>query len=264
MSKPGVSVIMSVYNTTLQHLAAAIESILKQTYRDFEFVIVDDGSDAQTAQILEHYTKQDKHIMLIHNTHNLGLTKSLNKAIKYAHGNYIARMDADDISLPYRLQRQLKFLKLGQFDLVGARATHINERGHKSGTTSPTPQGTMRSALIRGNFFVHGALFCTRQVFNERYNEQFIFAQDYEFLLRLAAKGYRLGFDNTPLLYYRLGSNTLSQQRAKQQELFALKARWLAISRYGYGYRYFPYLARAAAAWALPLKLKRILLPAAT
>lgn len=101
---------MAVYNQAAT-VSGAIKSILNQTYPDFELIIVNDGSMAATGSILESLTLQDKRIILINNRRHLGLTKSLNKAIKVARGLYFARMDADDLAFPQRFAEQIAYLK---------------------------------------------------------------------------------------------------------------------------------------------------------
>jgi len=111
MDRPKISVIMSVYNGE-KYLREAIESILNQTFRDFEFIIINDGSTDKTSEILSSYN--DPRIVIINNKRNIGLTKSLNKGLKMVKGEYIARQDADDVSLPERLERMVNFLDMNR------------------------------------------------------------------------------------------------------------------------------------------------------
>ena len=106
---PQVSVVMSVFNGEA-HLEQAIESVLNQRFRDFEFIILDDGSTDGSLEILKQMAQRDNRIHLVQNHMNLGLIASLNKGIRLSKGKYIARQDADDISLPERLACQVKFL----------------------------------------------------------------------------------------------------------------------------------------------------------
>ena len=101
-----VSVIMSVYNGE-KYLKKAIESILRQTYRNFEFIIIDDGSKDTSLNIIKKYEKMDKRIIVIENKLNIGLVESLNRGIKIANGKYIIRMDADDIAMKNRIKKQV-------------------------------------------------------------------------------------------------------------------------------------------------------------
>ena len=110
MNEIKVTVLMSVYNGE-KYLSQSVESILNQTYENFEFVIIDDGSTDNSYSILKQYASQYSQIVLIKNEKNLGLTKSLNLGLKIAKGKYIGRQDADDVSHPERLEREIEFLE---------------------------------------------------------------------------------------------------------------------------------------------------------
>ena len=126
---PKVSVVMCVHNGE-RYLYEALESVLNQTFEDFEFIIVDDASADNTPAILKEYAAQDGRIRLMRNAHNLGLTRSLNKALRLAKGEYIARQDADDISLPQRLEKQVEFLNSNsRTAVVGSWTEVIDEYG---------------------------------------------------------------------------------------------------------------------------------------
>ena len=127
MKTPKVTVLMSVYNGK-KYLHESVGSILNQTFKDFEFVIINDGSTDGTEKILEEYSRIDKRIVLIHNKENLGLTKSLNKGIKVARGEYIARMDMDDISASDRLKKEVEFLDHHQdYAVIGTFVKIMNK-----------------------------------------------------------------------------------------------------------------------------------------
>lgn len=104
-----ISVIMCTHNTPKSYLEEAIESILKQTFWDFEFIIVNDGSTAADSEVVKSF--EDNRIILIENKDNMGLPYSLNRAIKLSKGKYIARMDSDDISLPQRFEKQYQYME---------------------------------------------------------------------------------------------------------------------------------------------------------
>src|SRR5688500_15226048 len=125
--KPAISVVMSAYNSD-KYIAKAIESILNQTFKDFEFIIINDGSKDESLKIIKRYGKKDKRIVLIDNKKNLGLIKSLNKGLKIAKGKYIARMDSDDIAMPQRFKIQLDYLdKNRNIFLVGTSFEQIDK-----------------------------------------------------------------------------------------------------------------------------------------
>ena len=118
MNKPIISVVMPVFNEE-KFIAAAIKSILDQTFKDFEFLIIDDGSTDKTAEIVENFKAQDKRIILVKKKKS-GLIACLKEGISLSRGNFIARMDADDIAFPYRLSKQFDYLlKNSNIDLVG-------------------------------------------------------------------------------------------------------------------------------------------------
>ena len=140
MNLPLVSVIMSVYNGE-KYLVQAIDSILNQTYQNFEFIIIDDCSTDNSSHILQEYAKKDSRIKIIKKEKNIGIKgfiENLNLGISIAEGKYIARMDADDISLPERFQKQVTFLENNpEIFMVGAQIDFINEKneiiGEKAG-----------------------------------------------------------------------------------------------------------------------------------
>lgn len=257
---PLISVIMATHNPTVDYLQQAVGSILQQTYHHFEFIIIDDGSTADSTDQIRTVAARDSRIRLHHQHIRQGLTKSLNTAISLSNGEYIARMDDDDRARPTRLTHQLSFLIRHHFDLISSNGAIIDAQGRivRAECVSHMPDDLTR-ALLWGNFFIHSTFFGTRQVFTERYNEHFYLAQDYEFILRLLAKGYSIGFDQTVVLELRHHFEALSIQHATAQEWFALQARWAAIAHYGLGWRYWPVLLRAVFSLALPMGAKRFL-----
>lgn len=121
---------MSVYNENNEYLFLAIESILKQTYKNFDFIIIDDGSNEENKKIIEQYANKDDRIVVITNEKNIGLVESLNKGINHSTSEYIARMDSDDISHITRLEKQLEFLENHEeYAIIGSRANYMDETG---------------------------------------------------------------------------------------------------------------------------------------
>jgi len=134
MTNTTISIIMPVFNAE-KYIHEAIESILNQTFTDFEFIIINDGSSDETQNIILRFN--DPRIKLYNNDFNMGLVYSLNKGIQYARGKYIARMDADDISLPHRLEIQVNYLNLNQsIGVVGSNCIYINKDGVKGDKTN--------------------------------------------------------------------------------------------------------------------------------
>ena len=133
---PIVSVIMSIYKEPLEWLHESIDSILYQTFKDFEFIIICDNPEYKEGiELLNEYRKKDDRIIIINNVKNIGLTKSLNKGLAVAKGKYIARMDADDIAMPNRFEHQITYLdKNTDLVAIGSSVSIIDEKGRKTGT----------------------------------------------------------------------------------------------------------------------------------
>ena len=254
-----ISVILSVYNSE-KYLKPAIVSILNQTFKDFEFLIIDDASTDNSGKITKKFAAKDKRIMLINNKKRLGLTKSLNKAIRLAQGKYIARMDADDISLPDRLKKQTDFLdKNKEIAFCGTAIIYINEKGERlKKDVYPLDYPALKEAVLHFCPFKHPTLIFRKNILLKEngYNEDFQFAQDYELVLRLLQK-YKGANLKEPLLLYRIGDNkSISVKNLKKQEWLALKARWLALTKYGYPKIDFWKLIKPALSFLLPVSVK--------
>ena len=184
---PKVSVVMSVYNGE-RYLRQAVDSILNQTFTDFEFIIVDDGSTDDTPAFLDSYT--DPRIVRLKNNACIGLTRSLNRGLVVAQGAYIARQDADDISLPARLEQQVKFLDSHPtVGLVGTRREEIDEQGRTLVVRElPCDDLYIRAWLLWRVPFTHGSILARSSLLRllGGYREVFDTTQDYDLWLRLA------------------------------------------------------------------------------
>lgn len=182
---PKVTVLMSVYNGE-RYLNEAVDSILSQTFTDFEFLIIDDASTDRTPEILRGY--DDPRIRIVTNEENLGLTKSLNKGLALARGEYIARMDADDISLPKRLEKEITFLDAHpNIALVGTSYQKIDHEGNSIGKYI-LPTNVTYQDLLKDNFIIHGSVIVRCEVLEllSGYNEFFKKCQDYALWLQIA------------------------------------------------------------------------------
>jgi len=218
MSK--VSVIMSVYNGE-RHLRESVDSILNQTFQDFEFIIINDGSKDQSKYILESY--KDERIKLIHHK-NMGLTKSLNIGIANAKGKYIARQDADDISEPERLKTQFDFMEANPgVGLTGSRFKLINETGQLIGSSSlPLEDKVIKDMLIEMNQFCHGSVMIRRDALDKigLYRDCFKYAQDYDLWLRISEK-YKVMNLPELLVCYRMVDNSITSNKMLLQSRYA-------------------------------------------
>lgn len=219
---PSISVLTAVYNGT-PYLREAIDSILNQTFSDFEFIIINDGSTDETAEILSSYT--DPRIRIIKNSKNLGLTKSLNIGLKIARGIYIARMDADDIALPERLQIEKKFLD-NHLDIVavGSEIDLINEDGKKVGEKHliQYPE-IIRFRMVIANQLAHPTILFRKSIIIENggYDEHFKYAQDYELWSRLNERNYHFSNIAASLLRYRDYPKSMTQGAGSRDQAYA-------------------------------------------
>ena len=212
---PSVTVFMATYNTS-EYLEEAIESILSQTYRDFELLIVNDGSTDNTSEILE--TFQDERIRIINNIENKGLTYTRNIALKEARGQFIAVMDSDDIAYPNRLAIQVEaFEKDSALALYGGQAKMIDENQKEIGfiEESETDPELLKVKLLFHNTFVHSSVMMRTAVFREFAGYQEPFAEDYDLFLRIAQK-YAVANSSEFIVAYRWhGSNVSKTQGEK-------------------------------------------------
>lgn len=215
---PRVSVVMAVHNGA-PYLREAVESILAQTFTEFEFIIIDDGSTDATASILAEYG--DPRLRLVRNAANIGLTRSLNKGLTLAQGKYIARMDADDVSLPERLAIQVAHLDAHpDVGLLGTGYYLINEDGERFTDTAPAQPLThteIRWQLLFHNAFCHSSvMFWRPDSVLGMYDEQIVYAQDYALFARLASL---MQMTNLPdlLLAHRVHHTQIGQRRRLEQ-----------------------------------------------
>lgn len=202
-----ISVIMSVYNAE-KYLRESIESILHQTYSDFEFIIINDCSNDGSQSIIEEYTQKDNRIVLINNSANLGLTINLNKAITVAKNEFIARMDADDVSLPDRFKRQLDFFKSNpDIDVLGTYCTDIDELGNVIGERKvPKTNKDITQMIHIINPICHPTVMFRKEKLKKIgfYNEKYKVVQDYDLWLRCSANDIMMHNLSEYLLKYRI------------------------------------------------------------
>lgn len=229
MKEARISVIMSVYNETDRELESSIRSILAQTHKNLELILVNDNpTDPRIRQLLEK--QSDPRIRILCNEKNMGLVPSLNKALHHAEGDFIARMDADDIAEETRLAEEYAYLNEHRLDLVGCWIRLIDEQDKPIGQLlfPTTPEGVNRQ-IRYGGCLAHPTWLGKRDVFSALGGYRNIpCCEDYDFILRAIASGFRLG--NLPgfLLRYRVRGAGISQSNRNRQ--LAIR-RYLAKSR---------------------------------
>ena len=232
MSSPTVSVVMSVFNGQT-FLPEAIESILSQTYRDFEFVIIDDGSTDNTPDILAEYASRDARIR-IHRHANKGRAESLNIGVSVAKGEYIARMDADDIALPDRLQEQMRFMESHpEVGLIGGALELITADGRALKTIRyPLEDSAIRSVMLEYSPFAHPTVIVRKEVVlaSGGYRKALLDADDYDLWLRMSERTQLANLEKS-VLRYRIHRGQVSIKNMKHQILCVLAASAAAEQR---------------------------------
>ena len=231
-AQPMISVVMSVYNGE-RFLREAVESILHQSFRSFEFIIVDDGSTDSSPRILEEYARRDPRVRVLRQA-NRGLVESLNRGIREAQGKYIARMDADDVALPSRLEAQVEFMEhYPDVAVLGGAVEFIDAEGNSLRTSYyPTGDEEIQAALLHECPIQHPAVLMRREpvLAAGGYRRAVTDAEDYDLWMRL---GERMRLANLPevVLRYRLHGDQISLKKRRRQTLGFLAAQAAARSR---------------------------------
>lgn len=200
---PQITVLMSVYNNK-DTLVEAIISILNQTFKDFEFLIIDDHSTDNSLSILEKYAALDERIKIMKNIKNKGLGYNLNQGLKRARGKWIARMDADDIAMPDRFEKQMDFINENDVDIVGSWATEINEQGKEIGLRKCPVSDREIKKYIWTCPIIHPSVMFKRDKIVDigSYGDERR-RQDYELWFRAAKAGLKFANIPEPLIKYR-------------------------------------------------------------
>ena len=217
-----VSVLMSTHNSE-SNVAISIDSILQQSYKNIEFLIIDDCSTDNTFEIIKEYSKNYQKIKVFRNKINIGLTKSLNLLISKSSGDFIARQDDDDASYPNRIKTQVDILQNSNIDFCSTRALTNPQKRKIPGVSFYFP---IKVALKFKNPFIHGSLVFRKEILDSvgGYDEDFYYSQDLKLILNLIQKGYNYKIINKVL--YNLNTlNNISEKKFKEQRYYADCAR---------------------------------------
>lgn len=229
---PIISVIMPAYNCG-KYLREAIDSILQQTFRNFELLIINDGSVDDTEKIIQSYT--DERIVYIKNEANKGLIYTLNRGLPEAKGTYIARMDGDDISLPLRFQHQLDHLRKNpKVDVVATQVSLINEAGNDIGfwddDVNHSDAKSIKKFLPVNNCIAHPTVMGKKEIFMQyRYNPVQKLSEDYDLWLRMAADGKIIDKIPQPLLRHRILQTSFTRTRNVNVFYKIAAVKWLFV-----------------------------------
>lgn len=236
MKSPKVSVLIPAYNAE-KYIDEAIQSIVDQTFIDWELIVINDGSKDETLDKLREWERKDSRIIVLNNEVNLKLCKTLNRGILECKGGYIARMDADDISIKDRLEKQVNFLDQNkEVGIVGGGMYVCDEnmnikniRSYRGGDKE------IRKILFRYSPFCHPAVMIRKSILEEvgGYDEKMAPTEDIDLWFRLA-KITKLANLQDVILKYRVLPTSESQSKARLQEMKTLYTRLKAVFEYGY------------------------------
>lgn len=247
-----VTVLMSVYNTPFTQFKEAVDSILNQTYMEFEFLIIDDGEKEECINYIKEC--KDTRVILIKNPKNIGLAKSLNKGIDLARGKYIVRMDSDDISYPNRVKKQLDFIKKhSEYAIVSSKAEFFDEAGIY-GRTQEIGEIEKRD-LIKGTPFVHPSMIINKEILKKvgGYPE-YRRSQDYAMTMNMYANGYKGYIMDEFLLKYRMDQNGYRKKKFKYR-ILEMKIRFKYFKKMKVDIFSFIYILKPILVGLIPKKL---------
>lgn len=261
MVKPKISVLMPVHNGE-KYLSTSIKSILSQSFKNYEFIVIDDGSIDNSLKIIQGYKKKDKRIIVIQNITNIGTTKSLNKGLRVAKGRYVVRMDADDWSYPNRLQKQYEFMeKHPEIVVSGGTIDVCNEDMEVIYTRKyPLQDKDVRKIIFLYSPFAHSATIWNAEKMKHvgGYNENIPLSQDCELYFRVG-KFAKFGNINSKIVKLRTHNRSSSISKDIIQEKYAIYARIKAILEYNYNSSIldkFYIFIRILAMFLIPTKVK--------
>lgn len=256
VDSPDVSVVMAVKNGE-RFLEKSVMSIFGQTLRNLELIVVDDGSTDRTSEVLDRFGDARMRIVT---QPSRGLAAALNRGISLARSNLVARMDADDVAMPERLERQVEFLESNpEVGVVGTATVVVNETGDQLRRWTPAiSDGDIRSALIRSNQFAHASVMFRKQVSDAvgGYSDM-PFAQDYDLWLRMSGV-CKMANLPAPLLHRRETADQFGTGRETQQIRWAVRARLGAVRRGDYSPLSARHIVKPAVASVMPGPLREL------
>lgn len=228
-NSPEITVILPVYNAE-KYVASSVESILKQTFDNFELILIDDGSTDRSLEVLQRFAASDDRVA-VHTRENRGLIETLNEGISRAKGAYIARMDADDIATPDRFLEQISFLKKNDYDICGSAIQCFDQKSLI--WRYPLTPEEIEIHLLFNSPFAHPTVMCRATVLKAlKYSSDFPSAEDYDLWQRVWKGGFKGGNIDKVLLYYRVHPLQVSQTRGPLQRNLANSVRqrhWTAV-----------------------------------
>lgn len=250
-----ISVIMGIYNCE-RTLSDAIESILCQTYTNWELIMCDDGSVDETYKIAFDYSNKYDNIRVIKNESNLGLNKTLNKCLKLATGKYIARMDGDDVSVTDRFEKEIAVLEKDDYAIVSAQMVYFDEHGEWG--YSKTKEKPQKEDFIRGTPFCHAPCMVKKEAFDlaggYSENPRTLRVEDYDLWFRLYALGYK-GYNIQEVLYRVRDDQNAIKRRTLKNRFNEMYVKYTGFRRINIKKRYYVYCLRPLLVAIIPKRI---------
>ena len=228
MKEKLVSIVLPIYNSE-KYIDDTLKSILDQSYKNLEIILINDCSTDRTKELINQYS--DIRIKIIHNEVNLGIAKTLNKGISLANGNYIARMDSDDICFPTRIEEQVKFLESHpEIDVCGTfvQTFGLSERI----STYPITSEEIRISLMFGCCMAHPTIMFRSRIINDYIYSENSKVEDYKLWVDLTQKNIKFYNLPKPLLKYRVHEDSLSHIRSDNEKARRLVSDYIATLKY--------------------------------
>ena len=235
---PFITVFTPNYNGS-KYISETIESVIKQSYTNFEYIIIDDHSTDNSWQIIQKYAKKDQRIKTFRNTRNLQIVKNRNCGFQHSspEAKYFAIIDSDDVALPDKLKIQVNFLQNNpDYGLVGSNIIIINKNSQVIGFRKyPSTDNDIRKSILRFNPIAQSSVILRKDVIDEigMYDETWRVCQDYDYWLRVGIS-WKFANINKPLIKYRLSSTQVKSTNLKETLQNTYKIQKKAIEKYGY------------------------------
>ncbi len=260
MNNPKVSFLISAYNEE-ERIRKCLDSVINQNYPNIEIIIIDDGSIDNTVKVIENYISENSNIEinLIKNEENIGLTESLNKGIEYCSGKYIARLDADDISLSDRVKKQVAFLEKNKdFALVGSFNKKVYSDGKEIINKPMLSPEKIKQNLIHSCQIAHSSMMIRTNILKKyKYNENVATSEDYELYVRLA-KDWKIGVIPKVVIVSEIRPESICGRRSKWKRFVGYThIRWKAYRTLNYPWWYVVYILKGFYDLILPRKISR-------
>lgn len=241
-----VSVIMPAYNCE-KHVVEAINSVLAQTYQNWELLVLDDGSKDNTLQIIEEFSKNDPRIKALPNGKNMGVSATRNRGIDLASGEWIAFLDSDDMWNPKKLEKQLEVAEKKEAEFLFTGSSYINEQGEPFKGLFEVPEKVTYKKLRNQNVISCSSVIIKRKYFENIKMEKDEMHEDYAAWLRILKLGITAYGVNEPLLIYRISRNSKSGNKMKTVKMTYKVFRFVGINPVGSAYFMVNHVLRSVA-----------------